>query len=73
MTRDLYRTVEPRVLIEAFVDETWWPAELRAWRRNEVGWEGFVTYTTRDPQGMPENRPAWIAAQSLRPFQGALR
>jgi len=61
-----YREVDPREFVEAEVDGTWWPAELRAWRRTEAGWEGCVTYTTRDAQGLPENRLAWLPAASLR-------
>ena len=65
-----YRDVDPRQDVEALVDGTWWPAELRAWRKTDDVWEGFVTYTTRDSLGLPENRLAWVAETNLRPAQG---
>jgi len=61
-----YRDVNPREACEALVGDTWWPGELRAWRKAEDGWEGCVTYTTRDARGLPENRLAWLPATSLR-------
>jgi len=63
-----YRDVEPREACEVLVDGEWLPGELRAWRRRDEVWEGFVTWTHRE-DGMPANRVGWFPADRLRAAQ----
>ena len=33
--------------IEGLIDDTWWPGELRMWRRTPTGWEAQVQWRDR--------------------------
>jgi hypothetical protein len=57
--------VTPPRLVEVCVAGSWHSGELRAWRRSEGRWRGFVCYVV----GVGARHLAWVDQDQLRPVE----
>ncbi len=60
------RLVHPPKLVLVRRDDRWHPGQLRAWRRDGVGWLGFVCYTV----AVGARHLEWVDADRVREAQG---
>jgi hypothetical protein len=56
------RTVNPPKPVRVRRDGRWLDGELRAWRRDDVGWLGVVNYS--EPLGL--RYPEWVDVERVR-------
>jgi hypothetical protein len=56
------RLVDPPKLVTVRRDDRWCDGGLRAWRRDDVGWRGFVCYGAEPGLRWLE----WIDAEQMR-------
>jgi hypothetical protein len=55
--------IEPAFLVHVRRDGDCWPGELRAWRRQDGTWQGYVMFT----EGVGMTHVGWVDQNQLRP------
>jgi hypothetical protein len=60
----LMRLVDPPKLVIVRREGRWCDGQLRAWRRDDIGWRGFVCYGTEPGLRWLE----WVDAERVRPI-----
>lgn len=62
MSAHEYRRLVDPISVEVYTASAWHPGELRAWRRAEGVWRGFVGYNI----GPGMNHVGWFDSDQLR-------